>query len=99
MNKNNVISLDRNGENYYRQGIKKRQQNNIKDALQLLKKAYDKNPKNIDYLTEYAYVMTENGFGSEAEHLIIETFVSDDYDMEYFYILSQINVIKQDANK
>lgn len=99
MNKNNVISLDQNGENYYRQGIKKRQQNNIKDALQLLKKAYDKNPKNIDYLTEYAYVMTENGFGNEAEHLIIDKFVSDNYDMEYFYILSQIHVITQDANK
>lgn len=94
-----VISLDQNGEHYYRQGIKKRQQNNKKDALQLLKKAHDKNPDNTDYLSEYVYVMAENGFGNEAEHLVIEAFVNDDYSPEYFYILSQINIIKHDANK
>lgn len=99
MNNRKVISLDQNGEHYYRQGIKKRQQNLKKEALALLKKAYDKNPGNMDYLSEYVYVMAENGFGNEAEHLIIETFVKDNYDPEYFYILSQINIIKHDANK
>src|SRR5699024_10992727 len=85
MNKNNnVISLDQNGENYYRQGIKKRQQNNKKEAMQLLKKAYDKNPSNPDYLSEYVYVMTENGLGNEAEHMIINEYVKDDYDVSYF---------------
>ena len=100
MNKNNnVISLDQNGENYYRQGIKKRQQNNKKEAMQLLKKAYDKNPSNPDYLSEYVYVMTENGLGNEAEHMIINEYVKDDYDVSYFHILSEINILRHDANK
>ena len=100
MNKNNnVISLDQNGENYYRQGIKKRQQNNKKEAMQLLKKAYDKNPSNPDYLSEYVYVMTENGLGNEAEHMIINEYVKDDYDVSYFHILSDINILRHDANK
>src|SRR5699024_12277484 len=94
-----VISPDQNGVHYYRQGIKKRQQKHKTDALRLLKKAHDQNPDNMDYLSEYVYVMAENGFGNEAEHLIIEAFVKDDFDTEYFYILSQINIIKHDANK
>lgn len=99
MTKNNIISLEQNGEIYYKQGIRKRQQNNKKDALQLLKKAHDKDPKNLDYLTEYVYVLTENGYGNEAEHLIIDAFIKDDYDAEYFYVLSQINIMKHDSNK
>lgn len=99
MNKDNIISLNQNGESYYRQGIKKRQQNNKKEALQLLKKAYDKNPDNPDYLSEYAYVMAENGLGNEAEHLLIDAFVKDDYDASYFQVLSELNIIRQDANK
>ena len=99
MNNNKVISLNQNGEHYYKQGIKKRQQNNKKEALNLLKKAHDKKPDNLDYLTEYVYVLAENGLGNEAEHIIIEQFVKDGYDIEYFYILSQINIIKHDANK
>ena len=86
MNNNKVISLNQNGEHYYKQGIKKRQQNNKKEALNLLKKAHDKNPDNLDYLTEYVYVLAENGLGNEAEHIIIEQFVKDGYDIEYFYI-------------
>lgn len=99
MNKDNIISLNQNGESYFRQGIKKRQQNNKREALQLLKKAHDKDPENEAYLTEYAYVMAENGLGNEAEHLIIEAFVKDDYDASYFQILSELNIIRQDANK
>src|SRR5699024_6152893 len=99
MNNNKVISLNQNGEHYYKQGIKKRQQNNKKEALNLLKKAHDKNPDNLDYLTEYVYVLAENGLGNEAEHIIIFLKLKAAYDIEYFYILSQINIIKHDANK
>ncbi|GAA3733792.1 tetratricopeptide repeat protein [Salinicoccus jeotgali] len=94
-----VIPFDQNGEFHFNQGLKKTEQNKKPEALRSFQKAYELDRNNLAYLSQYAYLLAENGRGAEAEHILINAFIQHQYDAEFYFILSQLYIINNDANK
>lgn len=94
-----VIPFDQNGEFHFNQGLKKTEQNKKQAALKSFHKAFELDQNNLAYLSQYAYLLAENGRGAEAEHILINAFIQHQYDAEFYFMLSQLYVIMNDPNK
>ncbi|TVT26783.1 hypothetical protein FO441_12305 [Salinicoccus cyprini] len=94
-----VIPFEQNGEFHFNQGLKKTEQNKKHAALKSFQKAYELDRNNLAYLSQYAYLLAENGRGAEAEHILINAFIQHQYDAEFYFILSQLYIIMNDPNK
>lgn len=99
MSDRKVVPFEPNGSFHYNQGLKKVEQNNKKDALKHFEKAFDIDQNNLSYLSQYVYMLADNGRHAEAEYILIHHFIQHHYDAEFYYILSQLYVIMNDPNK
>lgn len=94
-----VIPFNQSGSFYFNQGLKRIEQKKKRDALKSFERAYDIDNNNLAYLSQYVYLLAENGRQAEAEYLLINKFIQHQYDAEFYFILSQLFVITNDPNK
>ncbi|MFD2830244.1 tetratricopeptide repeat protein [Corticicoccus populi] len=99
MSDRKVVPFQQSGSFYFNQGLKKVEQNNKKEALKHFKKAFETDNSNLSYLSQYVYLLADNGRHAEAEHILINHFIQHHYDAEFYYILSQLYIIMNDPNK
>ncbi|SOC44341.1 tetratricopeptide repeat protein [Salinicoccus kekensis] len=99
MNDRKVIPFNQSGSFYFNQGLKKIDQQKKGDALKNFEKAFNADEDNLAYLSQYVYLLAENGRHAEAEYLLINKFIQHQYDAEFYFILSQLFVITNDPNK
>jgi tetratricopeptide (TPR) repeat protein len=99
MSDRKVVPFEPNGSFHYNQGLRKAEQNNKKEALKHFEKAFELEQNNLAYLSQYVYLLADNGRHTEAEHILINQFIQHHYDAEFYYILSQLYIIMNDANK
>ncbi|OFS62860.1 hypothetical protein [Nosocomiicoccus sp. HMSC09A07] len=96
--KSKIISLRNDGRVYYRQAMKKKHHGSYRDALNLMERALNES-KEREYMTEYAYILTLLGEYDRAEQFIMTEFAASNFDTTYYYELSEMNVLIEDANK
>lgn len=99
MSERKVIPFNQSGSFYFNQGLKRIEQKKKRDALKSFERAYDIDNNNLAYLSQYVYLLAENGRQAEAEYLLINKFIQHQYDAEFYFILSQLFVITNDPNK
>lgn len=99
MSDRKIVPFQQDGSFYFNQGLKKVEQNNKIEALRHFKKAFETDQNNLSYLSQYVYLLADNGRHAEAEHILINHFIQHHYDAEFYYILSQLYIIMNDANK
>ena len=96
--KNKIISLHNDGNIYYRQAMKKKHQGEYREALNLMTRALNEQEKR-EYISEYAYLLTLLGEYDKAENFILNHFASENFDTSFYYEISEMNVLIEDANK
>lgn len=94
-----IIPFNQSGSFYFNQGLKRVEQKNKTEALKHFEKAYDLDRNNLAYLSQYVYLLAENGRSIEAEYILINRFIQHHYDAEFYFIMSQLYVIMNDPNK
>jgi len=65
-----VISFDQNGEFYHRKARKHMDNSNYLNALNLYRKAVEKEPQNVEYLLDLAEVFTEMGCYDQSSRVL-----------------------------
>src|SRR5699024_12643087 len=52
-----------------------------------------------EYISEHAYLLTLLGEYDKAENFILNYFASENFDTSFYYEISEMNVLIEDANK
>ena len=89
MSKNpRVVSFERSPDYVHHRAMLNRRDNNIVDALELMRSAVEKSPENQEYKLDLAELYCEMGCHGQSSRLLLDMLMQDDGPSECYYGLA-----------
>lgn len=86
-NKNNILPFEQTSEFYYKQGLRLTEKGNMFDALIYHRRAYEKEPLNIEYAVAYAWLLNDLSCFEDSCVVIYNIMDREDCPVEYSFLL------------
>jgi len=89
-----VVPFDRSAAYVHHRAMKNRRDNNVVDALELLRRAVEHSPNNDEYKLDLAELLSEMGCLSQSNRLLLDMLSDRDAPTECYYGLA-LNLLSQ----
>ena len=92
----NIVPFERNADYIYNRAMKNLRDNNVVDAIELMRHAINKTPDNQKYKLDLAEMYSEIGYHEQSDRLLLDVAAKGDAPAECFYTLAVNRVNEND---
>ena len=83
-----IVPFDRSAAYMHHRAMKNRRDNNLVDALELLRRAVERSPENREYRLDMAEIYCEMGCHEQSNRLLLDMLAEEDAPAECYYGLA-----------